>query len=189
MPSSRWRFWAPRVPAINSTANDTIADVIGGKLDDERANTLAGRGYALYQHLHSPSWVRPTMQGGTMLQAGAGAWNLGSSQLIIVPDHTGTDPAAIHRPYDIHWVNVETVSANSVYEIVLYYDLFTGGISQGQVEWGRVRTSRPSVQAAAPHCPVQGRILPAGAAVYVACAAQSGASPQLSVSLEGHTYD
>ena len=189
MPASRWRFWAPKVPAtVNSTDNVTMADVVGRKDDTQAGDSLAGRSYAVYQHLHSPSWVRPTLSDPVDCQAGAGAWTIGAPQLVIVPDHTGLDPDAIHRPFDIHWVNVETVSTNTIFELVIYYDLFTGGVSQGQVEWGRCRASRPAVQAAAPHCPVQSPILPAGTAIYVAAASQSAASPTASVSLEGHTY-
>ena len=178
MPTSRWRFWAPKVPAtVNSTDNVTISDVIGSKLDTQAGDSLAGRSYAVYQHLHSPSWVRPTLAAGVELTAGL-AWVLGASQQII--SAAGAD--AMVKPFDIHWCNVEIVSHSAVYEVVLYYD-----IGAGAVEWGRCRTSRQAVQAGSPPGPVQGPILPAGTPITAAVASsQAGATCR--VSLEGHTY-
>ena len=166
------------VPATNSLENTYSCHVIGSKDDDERGHSIAGRSYAVYQHLHSPSWVRPTLADGVLLTAGGVAWTLGAQVQII--SAAGAD--AMVRPFDIHWANIESVSANGVFEVVLYYD-----IGAGAVEWGRCRTSRQAVQSGSPPGPIQGPILPAGTPITAAVASSSGGAT-CRISLEGHTY-
>lgn len=65
------------------------------------------------EHFHSASKVYPTGAGGTVITSHADAWTLGNF-VEIVPINTITED------FDIHWVNIEGVSADGVYEIVLY---------------------------------------------------------------------
>ncbi len=65
------------------------------------------------EHKHSASKVYPTGAGGAAVTSHADAWTLGSFAEII-PINT------VAEDFDIHWVNIEGVSADGVYEIVLY---------------------------------------------------------------------
>jgi hypothetical protein len=65
------------------------------------------------EHFHSASKVYPTGTTGAVITSASDAWTLGNFTEI-VPVNTITED------FDIHWVNIEGVSADGIYEIVLY---------------------------------------------------------------------
>lgn len=65
------------------------------------------------EHFHSASKVYPTGAAGVGVTSASGAWTLGSFAEIVPVDTISGD-------FDIHWVNIEGVSADGIYEIVLY---------------------------------------------------------------------
>lgn len=83
-----------------------MAKYIAGK------ETSYDRLHTLSDHFHSPSKVYPTLAAGVSVVSGA-AWTLGNFTEII-PANTITEK------FDIHWVDVEDVTDDETYELVLY---------------------------------------------------------------------
>ena len=83
--------------------------------------------HILKEHVHSAQMVYPSLAGGTTVTSSAVAWTLGGFQEII-PVNTITDF------YDIHWITVEGISADAIFEIVLYK-----GLGGAEIEIGRGR--------------------------------------------------
>ncbi len=64
------------------------------------------------EHAHSTAKVYPTLAGGVAVLSGA-IWTLGNF-VEIVPINT------IALDFDIHWLTVENVTDDEIYELVLY---------------------------------------------------------------------
>lgn len=88
--------------------------IIGLRSNDEQNETIFGNLYELEKHIHSISYVYPTLSAGIQLTAGNG-WALGAG-VQIMPANT----AATY--FDIHYINIEVLSANAVYEIHFFSD-------------------------------------------------------------------
>lgn len=109
----------------NTSNNASINDVVGNKLDDESGDSLYALAYINERHEHSPSLVYPTLADGITVTAEGADWGTGGALVQIVPAST------ITSPFDIHYVNIEAVSAARTYELFLYYgagDTFAGHI-------------------------------------------------------------
>ena len=164
------------VPSKNSAANTRMAEVVGQKTDDQDGNSIYAYQWSHYRHMHSAGHVYPTQADGVLLTSDAVAWTLGAISEVIP---AGT----VAAPFDIHWINIEGLSDNAVYEIVLYYG--AGGV---ETEIGRTRVTRNAVQSVAPSVPTQGRILPTGSRVSAAVAASGAGAKTATISLFYHTY-
>lgn len=161
------------VPTVDSAGNIESKDVIGSKNDTHNATSLVGIGRRLDEHIHSVSKVYPTLADGVTVTTDASAWTLGTLTEI-VPASTITDD------FDIHAIDVENISANGVYEIVLYY-------GAGDTEAGRVRIVQGSVTSATLNTPVQTPLIPANSRVRAAVASAAGGQ-NLTISLRYHPY-
>ncbi len=73
--------------------------------------------HVLEEHAHSAGCVYPTLVAGIDVLAGAAGppWVLGEFVEIVPVD-------TITEAYDIHWLVLETVSDDDVYELVFYED-------------------------------------------------------------------
>lgn len=104
--------------SIGSTTINTEADVIAA-LDTAEpgsptADSIYDKIHTIEEHQHSAALVYPTGAAGVTATCGtAAAWTLGSFAEI-VPVST------IGDVFDVHFVNIEAVSAAAIYEIVLY---------------------------------------------------------------------
>lgn len=129
----------------------------------------------LDEHVHSPSKVYPTLAAGVTVTGNAGAWVLGVFAEI-VPATT------ITKEFDIHHICLEDISANGVYEIVLY---------QGatDIEVGRVRVVQDGVFSGVLNIPFQTALLPANARIRAKVASSSGGGDTVTISIFYHTYD
>jgi hypothetical protein len=111
--------------------------VIGNLTDTSDTNnssrfpTLMNYNKATYYHVHAPAKVYPTLADPVTLTAGEAAWELGAD-IEIIPANT------ITKPFDIHWINVHTISNNDEYELILYGK--TGAAAA--VEIGRIAFNR-----------------------------------------------
>ena len=79
--------------------------------------------YHIEEHNHQVGRTYPTLANGVTVTAGA-AWTLGAF-VEIVPAST------ITSEFDIHYISVESLSANEVYELHLFYgagDTFAGAV-------------------------------------------------------------
>jgi len=129
--------------------------------------------HILDEHAHTASQVYPTLAGGVVLTAGA-AWTLGAFAQI-VPATTITER------FDIHHVCVEGLSANEVYEVVLYY-------GATDIECGRVRVVKNANLDGTMNIPLQTPILPADSKIR-AKVATAGGGDTATVSIFYHIYD
>lgn len=175
----------PNFPLANPAANNvSLAEVIryiqevqiGQTSDFASAQTILGYLNSNYQHVHSQSKVYPTLAAGVTI-TGAAAWTLGNFQEII-PANT------ITTAFDIHYINVEAASATDVYEIVFYK-----GALVSEIEIGRVRTHKNSVQSGANNVPIQVPPQLANERISAKIASSSGGNDTLTISIYYHEYN
>lgn len=162
------------VPAVDSANNVTTADVVGNKSDTHDGDSIAAIAHTLEEHEHAESKVYPTLANGVTVTTAAGAWALGAL-VEIVPASTITDD------FDIHAVDVEGISANDVFELVLYQ-------GAGDTEIGRIRFVRSAVQSATLNTAIQTPIVPANARIRAAVACAAGGAKTVDISVRYHTY-
>jgi len=131
--------------------------------------------HTLDEHAHSISKVYPTLSAGVTISTGAGAYQLSAAYAEIVPVNT------ITSPFDIHWITIESASADEIYEIVLY---------AGTTEIGRIRavtTITVGGHAVLPPVKFQCEIQPANTQIQ-AKAASAGGGDSVTISIHYHTY-
>lgn len=151
---------------------------IGNKTDGHSVDTLGGRSKQILEHIHNPSKVYPTLGAGATINTDVAAWTLGAF-VEIVPLNT------ITSDFDIHYVSIEDISANGVYELVLYSD--ADGVGGGEVEVGRVRFVQSGVQSATLNTPMLTPLIDANAQIKAKLASDSGGD-NATISIFYHTY-
>lgn len=156
------------VPAPNSARNSEFRDVIGNKQDIATSGSLYGQLIKAAGHLQGR--VFPTLADGVVVTGGA-AWTLGSF-VEIVPVNT------ITAIFDIHAVSIEAISANDVYELVLY---------AATTEICRVRFTKNANFDSILNVPVMMGIQPANTQIQAKIASSSGADTA-TISLFYHEY-
>jgi len=124
-------------------------------------------------HIHGVAKVCPTLSAGSGVVSNGSAWTLGVYTEII--------PAGVVGDiFDIHYVNVEGVTADGIYELVLYAET---------VEIARLRTQQeagPPAQVLA-SIPVITPLMASGTQVQAKVADSVGGGT-LTISLGYHTY-
>ena len=158
------------VPSADSADNVEIADVVGNKTDRESGNSLYSMTHTIEEHLHNAACVYPTLGAGVDVLGGA-AWVLGSF-VEIIPASTVTSA------FDIHFVNIEALSATDTFEIVLY---------AATTEIGRIRVTKDANQSGLQSTPIITAIQPPNTQIQAKCASSSGADTA-TISLSYHTY-
>jgi len=161
------------VPSADSSDNETIRDVVGNKNDGHNGDSIYAGVEILQDHVHHASLVYPTLANGVTVTEGA-AWTLGAFAQI-VPAST------IGDAFDIHHISIENISANGVYELVLYY-------GAGNTECGRVRFVQNAVQDTVMNIPMQTPIIPADSRIQAKVASAAGGVKTVDISLFYHTY-
>lgn len=133
----------------------------------------------ILEHIHGPCEVYPKNNGvapfeaGTNVVAGGAAAGQFGVAAIVLP------AAATTYPFDIHWINIEVLPANAVYEMVLF---------AGVVEIGRVRFTRVNNNEAVNGVPFMMSVQPAGTAITAQCANSTGSVANVVVSIYYHQY-
>ncbi len=158
------------VPAVDSADNVDSSDVLGSKLDTHDGNSVRAILHILNEHTHKSSKVYPTLANGVVVTAGA-AWVLGAFAEIVPISTIATD-------FDIHHISVEALSANEVYELVLY---------AVEVEIARVRLTKNANLDGTMNVPVQCPILPANTQIKAKLATEGG-SDTATMSIYYHLY-
>lgn len=113
---------------------DTMIGVLGTSSDTHGSNTVNGRTKLLKDHIHGAAKVYPTLAAGVQLTCGSTNYGEGA-YYEIVPANT------IASEFDIHWLNIENMSDNDVYEIAIGV-----GTSGNETEIGRIRATRTANQ-------------------------------------------
>ena len=162
------------VPAVDSSDNETVADVVGNKDDNYTNKSLSSRLHTLSEHAHSESKVYPTLANGVTVTSAAGAWTLGTL-VEVVPASTIADY------FDIHAVDIEAISANDVFELVFYQ-------GAGDTEIGRIRFVKDAAQSATLNTSIQTPLVPANARIRAAVACAAGGAKTVDVTIRYHTY-
>ena len=165
------------VPAVDSAANSTIRDVVGNKSDTHDGTSIAARLHTLDDHAHGKSEVYPTMADGVVVTATANVWTDLGAFAVIAPTN------AITVDFDIHFVSVENISANGVYEIVLY-----AGADAAEVEIGRKRFSQNAVQDSIVNVPFQTPMIAANTQIKAKLASDNAVANTVTISLSTHPY-
>lgn len=164
-------------PVPNSSDNATCCDVIGNKGDEHVGDSIYANLKTVLEHIHKASRVYPTLSDGVTVLSGPSSWQLGDP-VEVVPVNT------ITSDFDIHYVSVEDISANDVYELVLYADPTGVG---SKTEIGRVRFVRSAVQSATLNVPMMTPLIAANSQIVAKIACADGAY-EADITLFYHTY-
>ncbi len=162
---------APRsVPPVDSTGNTSIEEVVGNKNDTHDGDSIRAMLHRLDEHAHKPSKVWPTLANGIAVTSGA-AWVLGAFAEIAAVNDIAVD-------FDIHHISIEALSANEVYEVVLY------AVTS---EIGRVRVTKNANLDGTMNIPLQCPVQPANTQIQAKVATESGGDTA-TLSLFYHEY-
>lgn len=157
-------------------SDQSMIDAKLGVVTDFAAHqTLLGYQNSLYQHVHQQARCYPSLADGIVVTGGVPAWTLGNFAEII-PANT------ITSAFDIHFIVVENVSAQDIYEMVLY----TGTVGN-EVEIGRVRIDRESATSGAQNVPIQIPAQSANSRISAKLASKSGGD-SATISVYYHWY-
>jgi len=169
------------LPTADSALNVNMSDVIGNKTDTTAGNSLVGLLksvvadlHIVEEHFHGVAKVYPTLAAGVTVNTGVGAWALGNATAV-VPINTITDE------YDIHYINVASVSVNDTYELVLFTD------AACTVEVGRIRFTRTAVQSSTSSTPFMTPLIAANSGIWAKVASATG-NDNVVISIFYHVY-
>ena len=161
------------VPGVNSPSNLDMRDVIGNKNDTHASDSLSGHAHNTNDHFHQSCYTWPTLADGITVTAAAGPWGLsaGFTEIAAVAD--------IAIDFDIHYISIEDLSANDVYELWLY---------AVEVFLGRVRFTKNANQDGTMNVPFQCPVQPANTQIQAKLATKAGGSRSADISLFWHPY-
>jgi len=128
----------------------------------------------LEEHVHTSSECYPTLASGVTVTGAAGAWTNGA-YVEIIPANTVTSD------FDIHFVSIEDMSANDVYELELAY-------GAGDTHAGCIRLVKSVGNEATQQIPVQTPIIPKNSRVRARVATAGGGSDTVDIALLYHIY-
>ena len=165
------------IPVQNSSSNVNERDVVGNKTDNELGNSLYSKLYLLEKHFHSAAKVYPTLDSAIIInKVNSSAWGLDVGYTQIIPLTT------ITFPFDIHFINLETISSNDQYELLL----FTGPIGS-EKEIARVSFER-GTSATDSSIQCQTELLAANSRISAKLTSLATSSRNISLKLHYHEY-
>jgi hypothetical protein len=167
------------VPTANSAANVTLNDVVGNKSDTSAGDSLYSKIVTsivtlaeLEKSLIAVGKVYPTLAVGVTITA-ATAYVLGTI-IEVVPAST------IAAPFTISSINLDTISAAGIFELVLYQ-------GASDVEIGRCRfTQSPLLGLTS--IPIKTSLVPANARIRAKVATETGAAETVTITVSYQTY-
>lgn len=166
------------VPDIDSANNDFIRDVIGNKNDTHDGTSIRAISHILNEHTHSMAKVYPRLDNPVLLTKDTGVWAaIPATKTEIIPAGT------IGEDFDIHWVQVDSISANGDYIVCLY-----GGGIGSEVLIGEIAVSRSAAQSQEGSTPIMTPIMPDGTRISAGISAGNNAQNTLSIKLMYHEY-
>ena len=167
------------VPPTDTAANDTTGDVIGSKLDRtyNGGNSIFAEVHTLGDHFHSVALVRPDLAASVQIVAGLVAWTYGglSADLIAV-----ADPVFSLDAFDVHFMILDTPSANTEYQLQL--------IGDAADVLANIPFTRTNVQTRSFQMQVQTPVVAAGTRIRARMATAAGGGETINVKLIAHAY-
>jgi len=118
------------VPAQNSAANTTTAEVIGNKTDDSDGNSVYSILHTLEEHAHSIQKVLPDLASPVTATAAVGAWTYGAASASL---GTPSDD------FDIHWAEI-VANNNDDYQAQILVD----GVVVSEIVFQRINVQNRS---------------------------------------------
>ena len=171
------------VPSADSSDNNQMRDVIGNKSDVTNGgpgtqSLYSIAGYMAYYHVHSSSLCYPRDADPVTLTAvnDGSTWSEGT-KVEVIPASTITDA------FDIHFVILGEISANSNYVVKLY----TGGAGS-EVFWAECAFIRDSNQVRGAEIPIQGDPVPANTRISASLLSAANNGETVDIKLYTHTY-
>jgi hypothetical protein len=164
-----------RAVQTDGSGTESVNDVIGARDDGVNTDTLAGRLHSSEEHMHSASKCYPTLADAPVVTAEAADWGVGGALVQIIPAST------IGNKFDIHYINVESVSAARSYEMILYY-------GAGDTECGRIRFTKSAGLDPVLDKAIQTPIIPANSRVQARLASGGVVADTVSITLHYHEY-
>lgn len=157
---------------VNSTTG--ALESWGGTYGDSHsASTMNARIKTLTEHIHGESKCYPTLGAGIALATHADPWTLGTITEI-VPAST------ITSDYDIHFLSIESLDDNGVYELHLFH-------GAGDTAAGCVRFTKNANQDATTNIPLVTVLVPANDRLRAQLASSVGNS-NATVAVSYHEY-
>jgi len=164
------------VPAQNSADNDYIQKVIGNKTDNRNGDSLYALAHVMEEHDHAAANVYPSLASAVEVTSASAVWTLGAFAEIV-------PASAITSAFDIHFINVDSVSAVDSYELWLY----SGAVSS-EVLIGKARFSKTANISPVSNSPFQTIIQPANTRISAKLAVESANARIAAVSISYHFY-
>jgi hypothetical protein len=136
--------------------------------------------HLIFEHLHAKLQIYPSLTSGVNVIAGSVSWTLTSSGFTtVIASNT------VSEDFDIHYIQVDSLSADNNLELVLY-----SGTAGAEVEIGRCALTRATVFADRPAAPFMCPIQTANSRISAKLAASAATSPatNINIKLFYHTY-
>jgi len=152
-------------------------NTIGDSLDGHSDPTIFGRVRQIQEHIHSPNLVIPSLAAGITVASKNIAWTLSDNFTVVVATN------AITEDFDFHWLNVENMSANGVYELWLY-----SGADASEVVFAKKRLTREVNKAARAGLGMISPLMPANTQIKAKLATENAVADTMTFTLEYHTY-
>lgn len=164
------------VPTADSADNVHMRDVIGNKTDTHDGDSIYAFIDAALEHMHNQSRVWPTGGDGTNVVSSTASWSVSNNYTNeIIP------ASRITSDFDIHFISIEAISANGVYELALW-NMTT------QTLIGTVRFTKNANLDAVMNVPIQTPIQAANSKIGGKLLSSPGTQDTVTVSLFYHTY-
>ena len=124
------------------------------------------------EHIHSVQQVAPSTAIGILVTAGAAPWDLGAESGTIL-----TGPAAW---FDIHYIDIETISANGNYQLNIY----ANSVIKASVTFTKKSVTADDYV----RCPVITPLLAAGSVITAKLGSLAGGAETCRVKVWYHQY-
>lgn len=130
-----------------------------------------------YYHIHGKSFVYPEYADNILLTADAGVWSQGGQIIEVIP------AGAMGHAFDLHFLNVENISANGVLQVDIY-----AGLAGSEIVIGSTKPHRNVATSQENSRRIQIPQQKAGTRISCMLSDSTAGAITCRVSFEGHFY-